>query len=110
MTRMQRVLLSATVAFALASACGQPAARREMSDAAVSQDVTNRLERDVELGSFDLQVTAKDGIVTLIGTVDDEQQRNDAARIAHEAAGVKQVVNRVVAERGAGSAMDEEAS
>jgi hyperosmotically inducible protein len=102
-----RILLSAAIA--LAFSCGQ-GPRQETSDVAVTEEVTNRFERDTELTSFDLQVTTQDGVVTLTGRVDEEWQRNDAARITYEVPGVKQVVNRVVAEPAVRGSMEEEAS
>jgi osmotically-inducible protein OsmY len=105
-TRARRALLEGASALAGAallfagSACDR---KRETSDAAVTQDVTSRLERDLELGPYDLVVTTRDGVVTLSGRVDREEQRLDAARIAREAAGVADVVNHLEAEKAPGA-------
>jgi hypothetical protein len=75
-----------------------------VSDAALTEDVTARLERDREIGPQDVQVTTRDGVVTLTGRVASEDQRYAAARIAREAAGVRDVVNHIEAEKAAGAA------
>ena len=82
-------------ALALAAACSDDP-RAEISDARVTEEVSSRFERDTELTRFDLRVTTQDGVVTLTGRVDEDWQKNDAARIAYEVEGVEQVVNRVV--------------
>jgi hypothetical protein len=93
---MQRAL-SLAAALAFAAACGDDP-RAEISDARVTEEISSRFEGDSELTRFDLRVTTQDGVVTLTGRVDEERQRNDAARIAYEVDGVEQVVNRVVAD------------
>ncbi len=64
--------------------------------------MTNRLERDRELGPFDLHVTTDEGVVTLSGRVERESQRSEATRIAREVAGVVDVVNHLETEKSPG--------
>ena len=65
------------------------------NDAQLASDIQTRLSADSGLQGKQLSVQAANGTVTLAGTVDNENQRQAAARYAASAEGVKQVVNNL---------------
>jgi hypothetical protein len=65
------------------------------NDAQLTSDVQTRLNADSGLQGKQLGVQAANGTVTLSGTVDNENQREAAARYASATPGVKQVVNNL---------------
>src|SRR2546425_11654352 len=65
------------------------------NDARLASDIQTRLSADSGLQGKQLSVQAANGTVTLSGTVDNENQRQAAARYAASADGVKQVVNNL---------------
>lgn len=65
------------------------------TDAQITTDIQNRLSTDSGLQGKQLSVQSANGTVTLSGSVDNEAQREAAARYASQSAGVKQVVNNL---------------
>src|SRR5712671_2333609 len=65
------------------------------NDAQLTSDIQNRLVADSGLQGKQLGVKAEDGTVTLTGTVDNDAQREAAARYASAEPGVKQVINNL---------------
>jgi hypothetical protein len=65
------------------------------SDAQMASGIQAKLNADSGLQGKQLQVQAANGTVTLSGTVDNDAQREAAARYAASEAGVKQVVNNL---------------
>src|SRR6266478_7634771 len=65
------------------------------NDAQLTSDIQNRLVADSGLQGKQLGVKAEDGNVTLTGTVDNDAQREAAARYAAAEPGVKQVINNL---------------
>jgi len=65
------------------------------TDAAISSSIQSSLNSDSGLQGKQLTVESKDGTVTLSGTVDNEVERDAAARYAAAAPGVKQVINNL---------------
>lgn len=68
---------------------------RKPNDAAISSDIQNRFSQDSGLSTKKLTVQTNDGVVTLAGLVDNDAQREAAARQAASVAGVKEVVNNL---------------
>jgi hypothetical protein len=64
-------------------------------DAQITSNIQTRLSADSGLQGKQLSVQAANGTVTLSGVVDDENQREAAARYAASEPGVKQVVNNL---------------
>ena len=71
------------------------ACSRGMSDAQISSQIQDRLNADSGLEGKQLGVQASNGVVTLSGTVDNEVERDAAARYASAIPGVKEVVNNL---------------
>jgi len=67
----------------------------QVTDDTISDAVRVKLAGDQIVGVLPLQVTVKDGVVTLGGTVDQKSLASRAERIAKKVKGVKQVVNRI---------------
>ena len=65
------------------------------SDAQIASDIQAKLTSDSGLQGKQLVVQAANGTVTLSGTVDNDAQRDAAARYASSEEGVKQVVNNL---------------
>jgi hypothetical protein len=65
------------------------------TDAQITSDIQNKLNSDSGLQGKQVTVEAANGSVTLSGQVDNDAQRDAAARYASSEAGVKQVVNNL---------------
>ncbi|MGO9124629.1 MAG: BON domain-containing protein [Terriglobales bacterium] len=65
------------------------------NDAQIASDIQAKISADSGLQGKQLGVQAASGTVTLSGTVDNDTQRDAAARYAASEAGVKQVVNNL---------------
>jgi hypothetical protein len=68
---------------------------RKPDDAKISSDIQSKFGQDSGLSSKQLTVQASNGVVTLGGAVDNEAQREAAARQAASVDGVKEVVNNL---------------
>lgn len=65
------------------------------TDAAITTHVKAKLAANQGLSSFSIHVETEDGIVTLTGTVDLPAQRELAATVAADTAGVRGVNNKI---------------
>jgi BON domain len=65
------------------------------NDSQISSDIQNKMNADSGLQGKQLGVQSADGTVTLSGTVDNDGQREAAARYASSEPGVKQVINNL---------------
>src|SRR5271167_650235 len=65
------------------------------TDAQIASDIQSKLNADSGLQGKQLVVQAANGSVTLSGQVDNDAQRDAAARYASSEPGVKQVVNNL---------------
>lgn len=68
---------------------------KKPNDAQISTDVQNKFSQDSGLSDKQLTVQASNGVVTLAGTVDNDAQRDAAARQAAYISGVREVVNNL---------------
>src|SRR5277367_5678033 len=68
---------------------------KALTDAQIASDIQNKLNTDSGLQGKQLVVQAANGSVTLSGQVDNDAQRDAAARYASSEPGVKQVVNNL---------------
>jgi len=68
---------------------------RKPNDAQISSEIQNKFSQDSGLSSKQLTVQASDGVVTLAGAVDNDAQRDAAARQAGSVTGVKEVINNL---------------
>jgi BON domain len=78
------------MALVITSAC-----TKAPSDATVTSDIQSRLAADSGLQNKQISVQAANGTVTLSGNVDDDTQREAAAKYAASEPGVRQVVNNL---------------
>jgi osmotically-inducible protein OsmY len=69
-------------------------------DAALREVVTEPLVEDLNIDPDDLQVEVDDGVVALMGDVDDPTIRDRAEEIAVAVSGVQSVTNRIRIRRG----------
>ncbi|MGD0568622.1 MAG: BON domain-containing protein [Candidatus Sulfotelmatobacter sp.] len=91
MNRISPVLVVLLVAV-LASSIG---CSRKPDDSKISGDIQSRFSQDSGLSSKQLSVQASNGVVTLAGFVDNDVQREAAARQAASVEGVREVVNNL---------------
>ena len=89
MNRVSLVLMF-LLAAVLASSVG---CTSKPEDAKISSDIQSKFSQDSGLSTKQLTVQASNGVVTLAGFVDNDAQREAAARQAASVEGVKQVVN-----------------
>jgi hypothetical protein len=68
---------------------------RKPDNARITSEIQNKFSQDSGLSSKQLTVQASDGVVTLAGAVDNEAQREAAARQAGSVDGVKEVINNL---------------
>lgn len=83
-------LIALIAALAIAVGC-----TKVPNDAQISSDIQNKFNSDSGLQGKQLNVQAANGAVTLSGNVDNDAEREAAARYASSEPGVKQVVNNL---------------
>lgn len=88
-------LLVAAVMIVTAACAGNITPTRQIDDALLSANVRDALSSDPALRGYDIVVNAQGGVVTLIGTVRNDNDRQTAGRIAGRVEGVAQVVNEL---------------
>lgn len=69
-------------------------------DAALAAKVKAALAAERGLDALAIDVEAKDGVVSLFGTADNDANRDKAARVASKVQGVKSVTNKLAIARG----------
>jgi outer membrane biosynthesis protein TonB len=87
MLRSRSLFAALLLMLALAVACNKP------SDDTISTDIKAKMFSEPLLKTASVNVTSKDGIVTLAGVVPDDAARVAARNIASQAKGVKQVID-----------------
>ena len=66
-----------------------------VTDDTISDSVRVKLAGDQLVGVLSLEVTVKQGVVTLAGSVDQKSLKSRAEKVAKKVKGVKQVVNNI---------------
>src|SRR6266852_468575 len=91
-TRASLYVTAVVLLTVLAAATG---CSKAPNDAQITSDIQTKLSSDSGLQGKQLSVQTANGTVTLSGTVDNESQREAAARYASSEPGVKQIVNNL---------------
>jgi hypothetical protein len=91
-----RVCLFVGVALLLTIFAATIGCTKAPNDAQIASEVQARMGADSGLAGKQLGVQSASGAVTLSGNVDNDAQRDAAARYAASVAGVKQVINNLV--------------
>jgi hypothetical protein len=86
--KLSACLLAAVLAATVACA-------RKPENAQIASDIQNKFSQDSGLSGKSLTVESENGVVTLAGTVDNDAQREAAARQAVTVPGVKQIINNL---------------
>ena len=87
----RRVVLSVVVlASIVAAGCS-----RKVDDATLATQIKSQMFSDAQLNGANLEVTSKDGQVTLAGTVPNDAARYKAYKIANETPGVTKVNDQI---------------
>jgi osmotically-inducible protein OsmY len=76
-----------------ASAQVQQASQKSSEDDQIDYKVRNRLVGDADVKGGALEVSVKDGVVTIKGRVDTEKGKSKATKLAKKVKGVKEVQN-----------------
>lgn len=71
----------------------------QRSDERIREDVQERFTDDPYLDPSDLEVEVRNGVVTLVGTVSDRQQKRRAEDLADAVSGVRDVENQLTIRR-----------
>jgi hypothetical protein len=82
----------------------------QRSDERIKEDINDHLSDDPFIDATDIEVTVEKGEVTLVGNVEDRQEKRKAEEIAESVSGVLNVENRIRVGRNAdvGRARDKE--
>ena len=88
--RVSLYLATVIAAFALTVGCTKAA-----NDAEIQSGVQSKFSQDSGLQGKQLAVQSSNGVVTLSGTVDNQIERDAAARQAAATPGVKEVINNL---------------
>src|ERR1039458_6379799 len=100
---MHKIILAAFLALFLMQAVCPAKDPPPVTDDTISDAVRVKLASDQVVGVLPLQVTVKDGVVTLAGSVEQKSLKSRAESVTKKVKGVKQVGNnRAEARRGAG--------
>ena len=92
---MHKIILAAFLALFLMLAVCPAKDPPQMTDDTISDAVRVRLASDQVVGVLPLQVTVKQGVVTLAGSVEAKSLKSRAESVAKKVKGVKQVVNNI---------------
>jgi osmotically-inducible protein OsmY len=94
------VVMAALILVGCSAITGHQSPSAAVSDSAITTKVKSNLLADSVLGAFAIDVDTTDGVVSLNGFVDNEQERRRAAQLAQSVSGVKRVdVRNLVAKR-----------
>ena len=86
----------ASLALAITMLAGE---KLPVTDASIEDQVKIKLAGDMEVKGGGLDVSVKDGVVTLKGRVESDRVRGKAEKLAKKIKGVKSVVNNIQVER-----------
>lgn len=89
------ILWLAAAGFGAACSAGSRTVDETVTDAVLVSTVRQRLAEDPALRTADLDVSVRDGVVTLTGSVERETSRERAARLARDVQGVRDVRNLI---------------
>lgn len=90
-----RITASLCIILLISVAGGTVACSKVPNDSQITSQVQDKLNSDSGLQGKQLSVRAENGSITLSGSVDNDAQREAAARYASAIPGVKQVVNNL---------------
>jgi osmotically-inducible protein OsmY len=92
---MHKIILAAFLALFLMQAVCTAKDPPQVTDDTISDAVRVRLASDQVVGVLPLEVTVKDGVVTLAGSVEAKSLKSKAESVAKKVKGVKKVVNNI---------------
>ncbi len=72
----------------------QPASE-QVSDSWITAKIKSQYVADSDISAFNISVTTEEGVVYLIGRVEDPENKHEAEAIARNTEGVKSVVNHI---------------
>jgi hyperosmotically inducible protein len=96
LSRLVMVVLALTLAFGLVACATNRPAGEQMDDAAITATVKTKLAADPQVNPFEIDVDTMDGVVTLSGTVDSQEEKSEAGKLARNTEGVVRVDNQLM--------------
>ncbi len=84
---------AAAMALALTACSTTQPVGEQMSDAAITAKVKSKMATNSDVRALNIDVDTQEGVVYLIGRVQDEAERREAQRIAEDTDGVREVKN-----------------
>lgn len=76
------------------------AACAKQDDGLITFQVKSKLAKNPQIKTFRIDVVSQNGVVTLTGQVEKEEQRTEAEQVARSTQGVKDVVNGIQVGKG----------
>ena len=92
---MHKIILAAFLALFLMQAVCPAKDPPQITDDTISDAVRVKLAGDQLVGVLNFDVTVKQGVVTLAGSVEQKSLKARAEHVARKVKGVKQVVNNI---------------
>jgi osmotically-inducible protein OsmY len=89
------LLLAMLAGLVVALVAAPVAAKDPPNDGVVYDRVIRKLVNDRDLKTNAIEVTVKDGVVTLRGVIDSEKLRQRAERVTQRVDGVRKVINEL---------------
>lgn len=96
-----RTLLALVLVVGLGACSTNVAPSVQADDAAITATVKTQLAADPDVAAHNIDVDTNKGIVTLSGTVEDQNEKQEAERIASGVDGVQRVINNLTVDSGA---------
>lgn len=88
-------LIAALLALFLVAGLCLGADKQPLTDGIITDNVRIKLASDQVVKGGALGVDVKDGVVTISGQVENDRQKQRAAKLAKQVKGVRQVVNNI---------------
>jgi hyperosmotically inducible periplasmic protein len=95
LTKISTLALVCLVALGFAACSTNQPVGEQLDDAAIHASIKAEYAASGDLNPFNIDVSVHDGVVTLAGIVEGQENVNEAIRIARETDGVTRVVSNL---------------
>lgn len=96
MRKTVTLMFAAFVVLGMVAGCAtNRSAGDQLDDAGIVAEINARLAADTDTSALNIDVDSVDGVVTLTGTVESDESRLEAERIARTTSGVNRVISRI---------------
>ncbi len=87
---------AAVLLFVTTACSGNRTVGQRIDDSVITTKIESKLTADPEVSAFRVDVDTEDGVVRLSGVVKHEKARSEAADLARDTHGVREVINDIV--------------